>query len=304
MKKTILALALSVITGTSFAAVKIDRVGYIGAELGGTAQIGDQDDDFIYSNMAKAGGDVTIRLSENFAVIGGGEARIKFSGSEFDDKAYVGGDSMYDVDRLTIGALTELGKTTLGQQCGIADDYAGFGDLSKEFGIGVNADEVACTEQMINHKFTGDNYAVGASYDFEFDSYAVGGSVNISNVQLAGTYTSATEVGHYDIKDAYTVGAIATFGDLQTAAKYAMAETTDHAGNVTDLTGYAISGAYALSEVLSLATSYNIVDTAETDDYFTAGASYQLNEHVELVTDYKFASDSDDKVFLRANVSF
>lgn len=304
MKKTALALALSVAAGSAFAAVELDKVGYMGAELGGTALVGDQDDDFLYSNMIKAGGDVTIRLSEGFAFIGGGEARVKFEGSEFDDKAYDGGNSMYDVERLTLGALTAIGKTTLGQQCGIADDYAGYADLSKELGLGVNADEVACTEQMINHKFTGGNYTVGASYDFEYEAYSAGGSVSIANVELAGAYASVNKADNYDKKDAYTVGAVATFGQLQAAAKYAFAETTDNVGDTTDATGYAVSGAYALTEVLSLATSYNIVDTGENDDYFTVGASYQANKYVQLVTDYKFASDTDDKIFLRANVNF
>lgn len=304
MKKTALALALSVVAGSSIAAVEVEKVGYIGAELGGSALLGDQDGDFLYSNMMKAGGDVTIRLNENFAFIGGGEARIKFEGTDVDDKAYDSGNSMYDVDRLTIGALTKLGKTTVGQQCGIADDYAGFGDLSKELGLGVNADEVACTEQMLNHKYTGSNYVVGASYDFEYEAYSAGGSVSISNVQLGGTFASVNKADNYDKKDAYTVGAIATFGELQTAAKYGFYEKTDNNGVTTDESGYAISGAYALTEVLSVATSYNVVDTDDTDDYFTVGASYQANEYLELVTDYKFASDSDDKLFLRANVNF
>lgn len=294
MNKTLLAVAITTLTTGSVVAMDIEKTGYVGAELGGSVLF-DNDQDFEYSNMFKAGGDVTFRLSQDFALIGGGEARAKWQGKDIDT---IAGDDLYYVDRFQAGILTQAGKTTIGKQCGVSDDLKGSADLSKEYGLGLNGDDVACTDRMISHKFSTDAVFVGMSYDLDQESIAVGGTFDLKVVAITGLYS---DKGIIDTTG-YTLGAVAPIGtQLKVAAKFTF---EDASGSET--TGYAVSTDYAITNALSVAASYNTedADANDKDDWFTVGAKYVVNSNLNLVTDYKLASESDDKLFLRANVNF
>ncbi len=111
---------------------------------------------------------------------------------------------------------TAAGKTTFGKQCGIADVYLGFADISKEFGLGAEADEVACTEEQFNHHYITDNFDVGAAYEHTNDAWAVGGSFTAGPVVVGGTYVQIGHSNNHDVENVqytdvaetvYTIGA-------------------------------------------------------------------------------------------------
>ena len=64
---------------------------------------------------------------------------------------------------------------------------------------------------------------------------------------------------------------------------------------------------------LTISTTYNLEEyndaaaaemrSYDSDDWFTIGAAYRVNEHLELVTDFKVSSEEDDQIFLHANLS-
>lgn len=294
---------------------KLKGVAYAGAELGGNVLLDDQNDsDFQHGYMFKVGADFTYTINDSFALLLGGESRYEWTG--FDSSV----DATNYVDRFQFGMLTKAGTTTFGKQCGIADVYAGFGDISKEYGIGTEVDEVACTDELANHHYFGGNFDVGVSFDHETDSWAVGGSFTFGPVIIGGTYVTIDDSSDLresvddSEEEAGTVGAVAQFDKLTVAAKwgYNNVEGKGEAeGMERDTTIYAAGVAYDFTQNFSVAGTYNYEDVEYKrmseedydDDYITLGASYIVNEHLELVTDYKFASDEDDKIFLRANVN-
>ncbi len=298
--------------------------GYAGAELGGDLLLGDQlkedgsDKSFHYWNMFKVGGDVAYNYTDSIAFLLGGEARFAWGGEEFDQAGY-GPDENTDVDRFTFGIQTVAGTTKYGRQCGIADVYAGFGDLSKEHGVGGNFDDIACTENMLDHQYKNDRFHVGASYDHDFEAYAVGGSVNVGPVVIGGTYAIEEEpmTSGSDKDTAYTVGAVLVLDKLNIGAHISN-HTMEHDGSEDKETdAYAVGASYQATEKLSFATTYNMKeftnndqtnakngDVYDEDKWFTVGAAYKLSRNLEFVTDYKVGSEEDDKLFLRANVNF
>ncbi|MBM7038285.1 porin [Vibrio ulleungensis] len=288
---------------------KLSGVAYGGAELGMNVLLGDQDGSIDHWDMFKVGADFTYAYSENLSFLIGGEARYAWGGVDtLDAQNYV--------DRFQFGIETVAGKTTWGKQCGIADVYLGFADISKEHGLGAEADEVACTEEQLNHHYFGNNFDIGAAYEHTTDAWALGGSYTVGPVVIGGTFVdigkgehSVAGVDHGE--SVYTLGAVVVLDKFNVAAKYAYGEAETGA-ETEEVAGYALGVAYQATTNLSLAATYNNEDyndayaavmNMDSDDWFTLGASYRLNEHIELVTDYKVASEQDDKLFLRANVS-
>jgi len=338
MKKTILALTIAAISSTAMANTdiselsstadapnnlydfidndKLSGVAYGGAELGTNVLLGEQkkdgkDANLDNWNMFKVGADFTYKATDNIDLLIGGEARYAWGGVDtLDAQNYV--------DRFTFGAKTVAGTTTFGKQCGIADVYLGFADISKEHGLGAEADEVACTSEQINHHYFGNNFDVGVAYEHQNDAWAIGGSYAFGPIVLGGTYVDIDRSnGEKGMSETvYTYGAVLQLDKLNVAAKYTYDEAdVDGRSDQNETEGYALGVAYQATTNLSLSTTYNHEDynfdqtsqegnVYQSDDWFTVGASYRLNEHIELVTDYKFASEEDDKLFLRANVNF
>lgn len=148
----------------------------------------------------------------------------------------------------------------------------------------------------------------------------MGGSFTVGPVVVGGTYVDIGKSGNFadqvtnkDLGETvYTVGAVLVLDKFNVAAKYASSEMDAMSSKTYETDGYALGVAYQATMNLSLAATYNAEeynDTAESvlgydsDDWFTVGASYRINEHFEFVTDYKVASEADDKLFLRVNVS-
>lgn len=289
---------------------KLSGVAYAGAELGGNVLFDDKDNSFEHSYMFKVGADLSYAVTDSFSLLMGGEARYQWVG--YDSKV----EPINYVDRFVFGAKSAAGVTTFGKQCGIADVYLGFGDISKEHGLGAEADEAACTDEQLNHHYFGENFDIGATWEHSNDAWAVGGSATVGPVVIGGTYvdiakgensTDAQNLG----EKVYTVGAVAVFDKFNFAAKYDFADVETTGTNNEETTGYALGIAYQATMNLSISSTYNSEEYNFTeagrsymeDDWFTIGASYRLNEHLELVTDYKFTSEDDDKLFLRANVN-
>jgi predicted porin len=288
---------------------KLSGVAYGGAELGMNVLLGDQEGNIDNWDMFKVGADFTYAYSDSLSFLIGGEARYAWGGVDtLDAQNYV--------DRFQFGIETVAGKTTWGKQCGIADVYLGFADISKEHGLGAEADEVACTDEQLNHHYFGESFDVGAAYEHTNDAWALGGSFTVGPVVIGGTFVDIGK-GEHSVAGAdygesvYTVGAVAVLDKFNVAAKYASGEA-ESAGETEEVTGYALGVAYQATTNLSLAATYNNEDYNEayaavmgmdSDDWFTIGASYRVNEHLELVTDYKAASEEDDKLFLRANIA-
>lgn len=296
---------------------KLKGVAYAGAELGGSALFGDQTDgngddaSFEHWDMFKVGADFTYLVNDQLSLLLGGESRYAWSG--FDTKL----EPQNYVDRFQFGFKTVAGTTTYGKQCGIADVYLGFADISKEFGLGAEGDEVACTDEQFNHHYINDTFDIGVAYEHQNDAWAVGGSFTVGPVVIGGTYLDIGKSGNYqdmmpgkDLSETvYTVGAVLVLDQFNVAAKYAASEMDTNVGTL-DTTGYAFGVAYQATMNLSLAATYNFEDydfsagaLDSDDDWFTVGASYRINEHFEFVTDYKVASEDDDKLFLRLNVA-
>ncbi|SEG07390.1 porin [Vibrio hangzhouensis] len=289
---------------------KLSGVAYAGAELGGNVLFDDKNNSFEHSYMFKVGADLSYAVTDSFSLLMGGEARYQWVG--YDSKV----EPINYVDRFVFGAKSAAGVTTFGKQCGIADVYLGFGDISKEHGLGAEADEAACTDEQLNHHYFGENFDIGATWEHSNDAWAVGGSATVGPVVIGGTYVdiakgeNSTDAQNLSEK-VYTIGAVAVFDKFNFAAKYDFADVETTGTNNEETTGYALGIAYQATTNLSISSTYNSEEYNFTeagrsymeDDWFTIGASYRLNEHLELVTDYKFSSEDDDKLFLRANVN-
>jgi hypothetical protein len=289
---------------------KLSGVAYAGAELGGNVLFDDKNNSFEHSYMFKVGADLSYSVTDSFSLLMGGEARYQWVG--YDSKV----EPINYVDRFVFGAKSAAGVTTFGKQCGIADVYLGFGDISKEHGLSAEADEATCTDEQLNHHYFGENFDIGATWEHSNDAWAVGGSATVGPVVIGGTYVDIAK-GEYstDAKNTnekvYTIGAVAVFDKFNFAAKYDFADVETMNSANEETTGYALGIAYQATMNLSISSTYNSEEYNFTevgrsyteDDWVTIGASYRLNEHLELVTDYKFTSEDDDKLFLRANVS-
>ncbi|MFS1428706.1 porin [Vibrio splendidus] len=339
MKKSLLVVALgSLLTAgaataaepttavetASKAGFAIEKNLYVGAELGANVLTGDQAEDVDYWNMAKVGGDVKVAVHPELKLIAGGEAQVAFGGADLsgEPKGFDGENLL--VERMVVGVETRLGTTTFGKQEGILDDFTGFADLSKEHGLDSGSIE---TNSQFNHVINGQNFQVGAAFDLEEDYMGLAGSYTHGQFTVGGSVIKGTnfvnpeDVTENDMSgdiDYLTVdlGVVADLGKLDLAAKVIIGEA-DEAGNGTksESLGYAVSAAYEVSEKLSVATSFNMADVeykgegegfsnSKDDQWGTVGASYAVNQNVELVTEYKFASEIDDTLFLRANINF
>jgi hypothetical protein len=317
MKKTVLAVAMGAIaaSGSAFAQEHVQPVEtkvYGGAEIGGNFGFDDQykdadgkDATFEHGHTITVGGEIAKQFHP--AVKGFVAAEADFTFGTTDEDVFK--DSDAEVDIFVFGAETKAGVTTFGIQNGIADDYDAFGDLSMEHGLNSDAFAVAISDhdagfgqETLQHRLTTEKFDAGVSYDMDTEAYVFAGSVNLpKGIVVGGAYVDAGEVADMQ---SYTLGAQMAVKQFEVAAKYDAVEGKEAA----ESTAYALSGAYALNEKVKVAGSYNSIDfddaAFEDDDYFTLGASYQVNNHVELVTDYKFASEADDKLFVRANINF
>ncbi|MGF1748466.1 hypothetical protein [Vibrio cionasavignyae] len=290
---------------------KLSGVAYSGAELGGNVLFDDQNNsNFAHGYMFKVGADLSYAVTDSFSLLIGGEARYEWAG--YDKKV----EPVNYVDRFVFGVNSVAGVTTFGKQCGIADVYLGFGDISKEHGIGAEADEATCTDEQLNHHYFGENFDIGAAWEHSNDAWAVGGSTTVGPVVIGGTYIDISKgenstAAQDRSEKVYTVGAVAVLDKFNFAVKYDFADVEAISANNEETKGYALGIAYQATMNLSISSTYNAEEYNFTessrsymeDDWFTLGASYRLNEHLEFVTDYKFASEDDDKLFLRANVS-
>lgn len=309
MKKSLLVVALgSVFAAGTASALEVEKDFYVGAELGGNVLVGDQvdadgkDADIEYWNMVKVGGDAKFNVHREVKLLVGGEAQVAYEGIDDASGVPEGFDNDHLlVKRMTVGAETRFGTTTFGKQEGILDAYTDFADLSKEHGL--DSGDIESNSQF-NHVLKGKNFEIGFAADFEDEYYGVAGSYTHNIITFGGSVVDHdSETEDYTMVD---LGAVLDLGKVNVAGKYFTAES-DLEGDDFEIDGYSISADYQFNSKLSLATSFNVVDATgdEADDEWgTVGASYAYNQHVEFVTEYKFASEVDDKVFLRANINF
>lgn len=306
MNKSILAIALTSImaSGAAFASeIKTDA--YVGAELGGNFLVGEEDSQgdgtFAFDNMVKVGAELSKEVKPGVSAFVGTEVRFGMAGvdSDWTEGKYEG--SSTEIHRFTVGADTMAGRTEFGILEGEADELDGFADLSMEHGLNADFGAAINGQNTLQHKYENDKFTASASFDFDEDAFLIGGTAKVMpNLEVGAAYVDGGDVD----SQAYTLGAVYSLQKIDLAAKYTSLEGDD----VEESTGYALSGSYSLSEKVKLAASYNDVDyddaASEDDDFFTVGTSYQLSKNVELVADYKFASESDDQFFVRANIDF
>ncbi len=320
MNKTILAIAMSGVmaSGAAFAGDVEVRDAYVGAEIGGNFLLGEEDyqtdGTFKASNMVKVGAEIGTTVTPGVEAFVATEARFAVEGvdSDWNDGKY-GGDTT-DLYKFTVGADTVAGRTEFGILEGEADNLDGFADLSLEHGLNADFGAAINGESTLQHMYSNEMFTASASYDFDNEAFYVGGTAKVMpSLELGAAFVDGGE----EDSQAYTLGAVYSLQKIDLAAKYTHAEgddlTTERAGNTVavdghEVTGYAFSGTYSLNEKVKLAASYNAEDydeaTLDDDDWFTVGASYQVSKNVELVTDYKFASEQDDQLFVRANLNF
>lgn len=320
MKKTVLAIALGAIATSGAAFAETETKVYGSAEIGGNFMIDDQSEhgeDVVFENSheIEIGAEISKKVQKDVSVFVAAEAEYEFGGVDEDILNLEDGEAK--INTFVVGADTKVGRTTLGIQAGIADDFEGFADLSMEHGLGDHGfdpavggveyrngvEVVTAGQETLQHVATFGAVSGGASYDFDTEAFAVAGTVALpKGLTLGAAYVD----GGIIETSAYTLGAVMSVKQIDLAAKYSVSEDADG----VDGDAYAISGAYALNNKVKFAGSYNVegddyvMAGSEEDDYFTVGASYQLTKSVELVTDYKFASESDDQLFVRANVQF
>tara|TARA_Y100001960_G_scaffold333922_1_gene442338 strand:+ start:45071 stop:46027 length:957 start_codon:yes stop_codon:yes gene_type:complete len=314
MKKTVLAIAMGGLMASNVAnAAEIEvRDAYLGAEIGGNFLLGEEDfqtdGTFASDNMFKVGAEIGTKMTKDVDVFIATEARLGMEGIDKDwTEGKYDGDTT-DLYKFTIGADTVAGRTEFGILEGEADNIDGFADLSMEHGLNAYFDAAINGENTLQHIYKNDMLQASASYDFDTESYFLGATAKVlPNLEIgAGYVDGGKHVDEIETDRSYTLGAVYSLQKLDLAAKYASVENVD--GH--EVTGYALSTAYKLNDKLKLAASYNKEDYDLVgapdfdDDWFTVGASYQVHKNIELVTDYKFASEEDDQLFVRANVNF
>lgn len=306
IKKMILPIIIAnLVLPSIIRAEEFEVNAYVGAELGGNFSLSDElrrKGTFNASNMFKVGAEISKKFNDDFSLFAGVEARYQTSGfdSDFDEGSFEEGKST-DLYRFSIGIDTFIGRTEFGILEGIADVYDDYGDLSIEHGLGADFGVAINGEQTLQHIFTNNEIELGIIHDFDKSPFGIMGSFTVFEQLSLGA--GFVDGGDIDSK-AYTIGAVYSLQDTRLGIKY----INESGRDIEERTGYAISAAYQVNDKLKLASSYNSIDfeahSAKDDDYFTVGASYHINENVELQTDFKLASEIDDKVFVRANINF
>lgn len=293
MKKVLVigcgAIGLSLGAATALANDDVYTSVSAGAELGGNAHT--ESGDYDYSQMFRIGAEIVYPLNSEYAAILEGESRYYFDGASNTDNT-----TYSDVETFTIGLATPMGYTSYGVQCGAFDNYEGFADLTKEFGLRPHTDGFDCSEDMLNHNGTLGVVKYGVSYDTETDAATASAKATVGVLTVGAAVADVKELS------TSTAGVEVDLGPLDTAAKVVRTENLDDS-----LTGYQISANLEMTDKLSVAgavaTENASGSTYQDSQYSVLGAAYQYNEHVEFVTDYKFG-DTEDMLFLRANVNF
>ena len=315
MNKSILSAVVLTALASSTAMAATTNT-YFGAELGGKIATGDQNYDVNYDNMVKVGGDVKVKYNEAITFTAGGEARYLYGGLSGGEAEKNGAEvnTSTKVERMTIGMDTAFGSTTFGAQNNMADDMKDFGDLSAEYGYDGGFEDTKFGTQTLMQKFATDKLSVAGSYDIDSKNAVLGGTYDLGTVKVGALYAhGGTTDEVLNSTNTFRLGAESHFGKVGVAASYTLMDTDDKTKESNN--AYAVSANYALTDAVTLSTSYNIVENNnldsdimgtvdDKDQYATIGAAYQLNKHVELKTDYKVGSNHDDQLFLRANVNF
>ena len=313
MNKTILAIAMGGVmaSGAAFAGDIEVKDAYVGAEIGGNFLLGDdvteggfqEEGTFEASNMIKVGAEIGTNVTKGVDAFVATEVRYGAEGvdSDWNEGRYENDDTT-EIHTFAVGFETMAGRTAFGIQEGMADTTDGFADLSMEHGLNANFGAAIDGDSTLEHTFSNEKVMATGSYDFDTEAFHVGATAKVMpNLEVGAAYVDGGDIDY----DAYTLGAVYSLQKIDLAAKYAVTDVD----NGVETTGYAFSGAYSLNDQVKLAASYNAEDYEATgfdgdDDWFTVGASYQVSKNVELVTDYKFASESDDQLFVRANLNF
>lgn len=311
MKKTALVIAMTAASASAMAAETVSVVDavevrdvYVGAEIGGNFLLGEEeaqgDGTFKASNMLKVGAELGTQVTNGVEAFVATEARFAMEGidGDFTDGKYDGDTT--DLYKFTVGVDTVAGRTEFGILEGVADVYDDFGDLSLEHGLSASYDQAKNGESTLQHIFATEKFEAAASYDFETEHYVIGGSIEaMKGLKLGASYMGGGDEAAVD--SAYNLGAVYSMEKIDLAAKFTSNEVKDE-----DYSSYALGAAYHVSPAIKVAATFNDTESAEhgEDEFFTVGASYQFNKNVQFVTDYKVGSESDDQLFVRANLNF
>jgi hypothetical protein len=195
-----------------------------------------------------------------------------------------------DVDKAWLGFDTGVGIASFGWENDTAlDKVDGAGDTTYEFGA--SAGDASDAFNVVKFQGATNGFAYGVSY-FETDDdhndadKGVNGYIGIEqgNVNLYAGYETRDE-SNYDV---YTVT-----GNIQLGAiKLGVNSWTDEDDSVKN-TGYYVSGAYTLSEDLTLAAGYasnsNELDGQSDIDasYINIAAMYRISDNADMGIDIK-----------------
>lgn len=256
MKKSLLALAVLTAAGSVNAATILDSDG-VKVDVTGAAEIQYYKDFSKDKNAYLRMDDGDIQFSTT-VVVAEGLSAVSGIGFEFEgrdtDTGTVNGN--VENDELWVGLSSNFGTTTFGRQLTIADD-AGVGE---DYELGTESLSFAITEgeEVIKHKFEGDNYWLAGS------------------IASSGQGDKGTNASGFDF------GAGVTFNAFEVRAFFQSVSDLGNAAGA-DLTAWNLEGVYSVDDALSLAASYGSSEvetngvTGTEVDVIAFAATYQMD---------------------------
>ncbi|MCF8778911.1 porin [Vibrio sp. IRLE0018] len=300
MKKTVLAVALSLVAGSAIAADVNQNVSERAREsmidlilsgeefsvggqvaVGGYYEEGRPDREFY--NDGVTGFDLFINYQKG-NVVG------QFAG-EFDlADNYSSMDAKFTVIDTWVGYKTGFGVASIGYANDSAlDAVDGAADLTIEFGA--SASDASDVNQVIKFEGMKEGFKYGISYYGDREADASGqrgfnGYVGFKNEQFqvnAGYEKNDEKVGGTDIEQIYLVNGVVTFGDLAIGANFANHESFKG----EDASLYSASVGYTIDK-LYLAAGYAAkdYDHSASEESVNFGGSYQFTNKLSALVDF------------------
>ncbi len=301
MKKTLLALAVLTAAGSVNAANVLDADG-VKMDLTGAAEIQlinkydtlTQDKDlYVRIDDGDLAFKTTVEVSDDLSAIG--VIAFKFE------------DGNTTNDDLYVGLSYVAGTTTIGRQVTVVDD-AGIGE---DYELGTEGTDflVDSGDEVIKHKFEGDNFWVAASYGTDGDGEEAAGSklpvavdfgagVTFADVTISGFYQSvddqSTSTNGVRDSKAYNFEVTYAVDAFSLAGSYGSYETElSVGGSKTEFDVIMLAGTYSLSEMTTLAGGVNFGDynTSGVDDAknYYANVTHKLHSNVKVYAELGYA---------------
>ncbi|MCG7495960.1 porin [Vibrio sp. Of7-15] len=262
MKKSLLALAVLTAAGSVNAATILDSDG-VKVDVTGAAEVQYYKDFSKDKNayLRMDDGDInfatTVEVADGLSAVAGIGFEFEKGATSNTGSTIGGTNGNVENDELFVGLSSNFGTTTFGRQITVSDD-AGIGE---DYELGTESLDFSITEgeEVIKHKFEGENY------------------------WLAGSIASTGQGSKGTTQSAFDFGAGVTFNAFEARVFFQSASDVNNVAGA-DLTAWNLEGVYSVDDALSLAASFGTSEletngtTTNEVDVIAFAATYQMDD--------------------------